>query len=426
MVQWLGQRGKMHPYVTCLNSTLNINARTNFGEYNREEYMKKIAKVSKDYLSWIAELKRRYKSTQIKAAVAVNSAVLEFYWQLGRDICARYTEAKLGNEFYQQLSADLKSDMPEASGLSAQNLKYCGYFYRLYSLNEASPQVVDFSGGTSPQLVDFNKNAVTNASVDLNQQQAIVLMLMQVPWGHHRYIIDKCKGNREKALFYVRRTIQNGWSRATLLNWLSTNLYEREGKAQTNFALTMPSDACDLARQLIKDPQVFEIFDLEEEYQEVNLKKALVAAIERTLLSFGRGVAFVGREYVVELGGEEKQIDLLFYIIPLHRYLIVEVKTEKFEPADLGQLLGYKVMVKHSLNTEGDFEPIGLLVCKDHNRILAQYMIDELKTPLGITDYELKRILPPVERLQAAVKVCGGTSSAHTKAVKKHKEKAKE
>lgn len=179
-------------------------------------------------------------------------------------------------------------------------------------MNEPSPQVGDFSESISPQLVDFNKNADASDAIGLNQQQTIVLMLMQVPWGHHRYIIDKCKGNREKALFYVRRTIQNGWSRATLLNWLSTDLYEREGKAQTNFALTMPSDACDLAKQLIKDPQVFEIFNLEEEFQETNLKKALVAAIERTLLSFGRGVAFVGREYVVELGGEEKQIDLLF------------------------------------------------------------------------------------------------------------------
>ena len=192
----------------------------------------------------------------------------------------------------------------------------------------------------------------------------------------------------------------DSWGGDTLLNWISTDLYEREGKAQTNFALTMPSEECDLAQQLVKDPQIFEVFGLNEEHDEKNLKSASVASIEKTIMSFGRGVAFVGRDFEVELGGEAKQIDLLFYVIPLHRYLIVEVKTAKFEPADLGQLLGYKVMVKHSLNTPGDMEPIGLLICKDHNRSLAEYMMDELKTPLGITDYELKRILPPVEKFE--------------------------
>ena len=348
--------------------------------------MKKVMSVGEDYLAWIADLKRRYKASQIKAAVAVNSALIEFYWNLGKDISEKYPGKRRNVEFFETLSRDLRRELGGGNGLSERNIHYALSFYDLYA--PYLPQVV-----------------ADKAEDDYLPQ--VVAQLISVPWGHHRCIIDKCRGDRERALFYVRRTIQNGWSRAVLLNWLSTDLYEREGRAQTNFALTMPSDECDLAKQLVKDPQVFEIFNLEEEYQETNLKKALVAAIERTLLSFGRGVAFVGREYTVELGGEEKQIDLLFYVIPLHRYLIVEVKTEKFEPADLGQLLGYKVMVKHALNTVGDFEPIGLLVCKDHNRILAQYMMDELKTPLGITDYELKRILPPVEKLQEAVEECG-------------------
>ncbi len=370
--------------------------------------MKKIVKVGEDYLAWIAELKKRYKATQIKAAVAVNSAMIEFYWNLGKDISERYPGKKRGIDFFGKLSRDFLAEIPDATtGLSSANIRYAFRFYALYSYR---PQVVEDKIGSSyrPQVVEDKilPQVVAKTPVTNNAPQ-LVDQLICVPWGHHRYIIDKCKGDREKALFYVRRTIQNGWSRAMLLNWLTFDLYEREGKAQTNFALTMPSDECDLAKQLVKDPQVFELFNLEEEYQETNLKKALVAAIERTLLAFGRGVAFVGREYAVELGGEEKQIDLLFYVIPLHRYLIVEVKTEKFEPADLGQLLGYKVMVKHALNTAGDFEPIGLLVCKEHNRILAQYMMDELKTPLGITDYELKRILPPVEELQEAVRECG-------------------
>ena len=344
-----------------------------------------------DYVKWITELKRRFQATQIKAAIAVNSAMIEFYWDLGRDISARYTQSRLGNDFYRRLSADLKSEMSNVSGLSAQNLKYCQYFYRLYADGMESPQAVDSQKPLSPQVVDGNCRS--------KKLQQLVADLIRIPWGHHRYIIDKCGGNREKALFYVRRTIQNGWSRSVLLNWLSSDLYEREGNAQTNFELTMPSADCDLARQLVKDPQVFEVFGLAQEYNETELKSAIVANIEATLLSLGRGISFVGREYPVDVGNETKLIDLLFYVIPLHRYLVMEVKVDKYEPADLGQLTGYMAMVKHVLNTPLENPPIGVLVCKEHNRVLARFHLEELNQPVGITDYELKKILPTQAQL---------------------------
>lgn len=211
--------------------------------------------------------------------------------------------------------------------------------------------------------------------------------------------VDESENGCSQSLFYIRRTSQNGWSRNSLLNWLSTDLYEREGAAQTNFELTMPSDDCDLARQIVKDPQNFEVFGLSEKYSETELKTSIVANIESTLMSFGKGVAFLGREYPVEVGGETKNIDLLFYIVPLHRYLVVEVKTGKYEPADLGQLSGYLAMIKHVLNTPEDNHPIGLLICKEHNRILAKYHLEELGLPMGITNYQLKRILPTQAQL---------------------------
>ena len=341
-----------------------------------------------DYAAWIAELKQRYRATQIKAAVAVNSALIEFYWNLGKDISERYGRVKgseiYGSRFFIKLSSDLKDGMSEVSGLSPQNIRYCLHFFELYAPADIFPQVVGKSSGV--------------IVADQNFPQ-VVGQLVCVPWGHHRTIIDKCKGDREKALFYVRRTIQNGWSRNSLLNWLSTDLYEREGKAQTNFALTMPSDDCDLARQLVKDPQVFEVFGLKERYDETELKAAIVANIESALLSLGRGISFVGREYPVEIGGETKSIDLLFYVIPLHRYLVMEVKTGKYEPADLGQLTGYMAMAKHVLNTPIENPPIGVLVCKEHNRVLAKFHMEELKSPVGITDYELKKVLPTSAQL---------------------------
>lgn len=321
-----------------------------------------------EYLTWIAELKKRYRATQIKAAVAVNSALIEFYWNLGRDIGEKYArKGAYGADFFNRLSCDLKLSIPESRGFSTQNLRYCLNFYECY-------------------------RGIPNF-------QQLVGELFRVPWGHHVAILDKCKGDCGKALFYVRRTIQNGWSRNVLLNWLAADLYEREGRAQTNFVRTMPSDACDLAQQLVKDPQIFEVFGLREQHDEAELKLAIVANIERTLLSLGRGVAFLGREYPVEIGGETKTIDLLFYVVPLHRYLVMEVKTGKYEPADLGQLSGYLVMAEQSLNTPEDNPPIGVLICREHNRVLAKFHLERLGLPMGITDYEIKKILPTQAQL---------------------------
>ena len=338
-----------------------------------------------DYLHWIGELKKRYRATQIKAAVAVNSAMIEFYWSLGKDISERYPGKRRGLDFFGKLSRDLQQAIPGSGSFSTRNLKYMLAFFEMYAYRQ--------------QLVaDKGSQGYVQQLVADKELRTIVSDLVCVPWGHHVQILSKC-ASREKALFYIRRTIQNGWSRNVLLNWLTSDLYEREGKAQTNFALTMPSDDCDLAKQLVKDPQVFEVFGLKEEHDEADLKAAIVANIERTLLSLGKGVAFLGREYPVEIGGETKNVDLLFYIVPLHRYLVMEVKTSKYEPADLGQLSGYLVMAKHVLNTPEDNPPIGLLVCKDHNRVLAKYHLEELGLPMGITDYALKKILPTQAQL---------------------------
>ena len=369
---------------------------------------KKTTLTTADYCQWIGELKMRYRATQIKAAVAVNSALIEFYWNLGKDISEKYPGKKRGVDFFGRLSRDLSAAIPDSGAFSVRNLKYMLNFYELYAYRQ--------------QLVADKRNGAACNRQQLVADKEIKELatdLICVPWGHHIQILTKCK-SRDQALFYVRRTIQNGWSRNTLLNWLSTDLYECEGKGQTNFALTMPSDDCDLAQQLVKDPQVFEVFGLREQYNEAELKAAIVANIEKTLLSLGKGVAFLGREYPVEIGGETKNIDLLFYIIPLHRYLVMEVKTGKYEPADLGQLSGYMVMAKHVLNTPEDNPPVGMLVCKDHNRVLAKLHLEELGLPMGITDYELKKVLPTQAQLakcyaDAEAQIAATTSAAASK-----------
>lgn len=357
--------------------------------------MNDIAKTP-EYFSWIGELKKRYRATQIKAAVSVNTALLEFYWNLGKDISERYPGKKRDTGFFAVLSADLKSAIPDAKGLSPTNIKYTRYFYELYGTRCYRQQIVD-DNLRGQQLAD-PKNAGDYrpqvADDKSNKPLFVEQLLVQAPWGHHRLIIDKCGDDVAKALFYVRKTVENGWSRNVLAVEIDGDLYSRQGKAVTNFALTMPEPDSDLAQQLTKDPYIFEVQGLAEKYRETELTEAMCNNIVRLLNSMGKGFAFVGREYTVEMQGREYRIDLLFYCIPLHRYFAVEVKTDEFEPSYLGQLQGYVAACDMVLNTPQENPAIGLLVCRGKNAPLAKYLLGKIDMPIGVSDYELLRKVP--------------------------------
>ena len=357
--------------------------------------MKDMEKTA-DYFAWIGDLKKRYRSTQIKAAVSVNAALLEFYWSLGRDINEKYEiEASYGTAFFKKLSVDLKIAIPDASGLSPRNLVYCRDFFCLYASKAISPQVVaelaEPSANLPQGVASYRQQPVGDNGI---VPQFLEQLLVRVPWGHHRIIIDKCGDDIAKALFYVRKTVENGWSRNVLAVEIAGDLYARQGKAVTNFALTMPALDSDLAQQLTKDPYIFEVQGLAEKYRETELTKAMCDNIVRLLNSMGKGFAFVGREHVVELGGKEYRIDLLFYCIPLHRYFAVEVKTDEFEPSYLGQLQGYVAACDMVLNTPQEDPAIGLLVCRGKNAPLAKYLLGKIDMPIGVSDYELLRKVP--------------------------------
>ena len=349
-----------------------------------------------EYFSWIGELKKRYRATQIKAAVSVNTTLLEFYWNLGKDISERYPGKKRDTGFFAVLSADLKSAIPDAKGLSPTNIKYTRYFYELYGTGCYRQQLVDDNlrgqhladqenaGDYRPQVADDKSN----------KPLFVEQLLVQAPWGHHRLIIDKCGDDVAKALFYVRKTVENGWSRNVLAVEIDGDLYSRQGKAVTNFALTMPEPDSDLAQQLTKDPYIFEVQGLAEKYRETELTEAMCNNIVRLLNSMGKGFAFVGREYTVEMQGKEYRIDILFYCIPLHRYFAVEVKTDEFEPSYLGQLQGYVAACDMVLNTPQENPAIGLLVCRGKNAPLAKYLLGKIDMPIGVSDYELLRKVP--------------------------------
>ncbi|MBQ8959255.1 MAG: DUF1016 family protein [Bacteroidales bacterium] len=370
---------------------------------------KSINILDKDYVQWIKELSSRYRRSQIKAAVKVNEEMLRFYWELGRDIVERDAENKYGKRFYATLSKDLENELG-ASGFSVTNLKYSKYFFCLYNevlqsyLNDTGnrPQLADgLSNEIRPQLVDKSKGE-SSLQVGATFIELVMHDMFSIPWGHHRFIIDKCKGDSQKALFYVRQTVENGWSRSMLLNFLDTDLYERQGKALTNFNRTLPEETSDLAQELTKDPYDFAFTGITGRYNERLLKDALLNNITRFLVELGTGFAYVGKEYRLQVGEREQFIDLLFYNLNLSCYVVVEVKIGKFEFADVGQLGGYVVSCNHILRKEGRDNPtIGLLICKEKDRIQAQYALESSSQPLGISEYELEKFYP--EKLEGTI-----------------------
>lgn len=319
--------------------------------------------LESEYKNWISELKTRYQSSQIKAAVKVNSELLKFYWSLGCDIVSKKIESEWGSGFYKKLSFDLSKSIPNVKGFSVTNLKYMKYFYELFQ-NEVE---------NCPQLVDE---------------------FTLIPWGHIRYIIDSCKTDSKKALFFVQKTIENNWSRAVLLNFLDTDLYERQGNAISNFSATLPAIQSELAQQMTKDPYTFDFISISEKYDETELKSALIQNIEKFLLELGKGFAYMGREFRLQVGSEEKFMDMLFYNVNLRCYVVIEVKVEKFEASHLGQLGLYVSAVNHLLKKEGDNPTIGLLICKSKDDVVAQYSLESSAVPIGISEYDLQKLYP--------------------------------
>ena len=353
----------------------------------------------KEYLEWIKDLGTRFRRSQIKAAVKVNEEMLRFYWELGHDIVERDAENHYGSRFFSILSHDLKEATSTTSGLSERNIRYAKDFYLLYNQEVGILQ----QPAAKSDLVDDTKDeeklqqpaAKSNDTILPQLVEQIKSEIFSVPWGHHMLLIDKCKNAPQKALFFVHQTMQNGWSRNMLLNFLDTDLYERQGKALTNFSRTLPDETSDLAQELTKDPYDFAFTGITGKYNERLLKDKLLNNITQFLVELGTGFAYVGKEYRLQIGDTENFIDLLFYNLNLSCYVVIEVKIGKFEFADAGQLGGYVVACNHILKKEGRDNPtIGILICKEKDSLVAQYALEASSQPLGISEYELAKLYP--------------------------------
>jgi predicted nuclease of restriction endonuclease-like (RecB) superfamily len=311
-----------------------------------------------DYKRWLAELKQRVEAARVRAATSVNRELVTLYWQIGREILDRQQREGWGAGVIDQLARDLKAAFPDMRGFSPRNLKY------MRALAQAWPDV------------------------EFVQQPAA-----QLPWFHLCTLLDKVK-DQEQRSWYADKTLEHGWSRQVLTMQIETAAHARAGSAVTNFKETLPPPQSDLARDALKDPYIFDFLGLTEDAQERDIEQALTRHITRFLLELGAGFAFVGRQYRLDVGGDEFFIDLLFYHLKLRCYVVVELKTTPFRPEYAGQLNFYLSAIDAQVKAPDDQPTIGLLLCKEKNRFVAEYALRGVAKPMGVAEYQLLRQVP--------------------------------
>ena len=368
--------------------------------------MSKLIHINKDYAAWIGELKLRIRQSQIKAAVKVNTELLQLYWQLGRDIVEKQKNAKWGDGFLKQLSQDLSAEFPEMKGFSLRNIERIRKWYIEYK------DVFPIATQPVPQLEGSSKTAqVVSQFQTEDVSQVVTRQIRQdffsVPWGHHILIMQRCK-DMDMALFYIQQTVENNWSR-TVLDWqIDSNLYERKGKAISNFKRTLPTPQSDLAQQITKDPYVIDIMGVRQEMQERELEEHLDSHISKYLLELGKGFTYYGHQVPLRVGNDDFYIDQLFYHVRLHCYVVIELKATAFKPDHIGQLNFYVTAVNNLMRTAQDNPTIGLLICKDKKDVVAEYTLQGVDSPIGVSSVEIfdkltedfKSALPSIEDIE--------------------------
>ena len=310
------------------------------------------------YADWLHELKSRIHTAQQRATLAVNRELVLLYWQIGRDILARQAMQGWGAKVIERLAQDLRTAFPDMKGFSRANLMYMRAFAQAWPDETIVQQAVG-----------------------------------QLPWGHNLVLLTRLKDTQQR-LAYAQSAIEYSWSRNMLDIHIETRLLERSGQAITNFDVSLPKPQSDLARESLKDPYRFDFLGLTEEAQEREIEHALVKHVTEFLLELGAGFAFVGRQVLLDVGGDEFFIDLLFYHLKLRCYVVIELKGGKFKPEHLGQLGFYLTAVDAQIKHPQDGPTIGLLLCKSKNKVVAEYALRDNTQPLGIAEYKLLESLP--------------------------------
>ncbi len=337
-----------------------------------------------DYQDWLKSIKQRIHAARMKAALAANGELIALYYDIGAQIVDRESHAEWGSGFIDAFSRDLRQAFPEVGGFSAKNLRYCRAFFRFYCDPAIWQQAV----------------AKLRESPWAGMENQLAALLTNIPWGHHIQIFSKCR-SVDEARFYIAQTLEQGWSRDVLALQLKSDLYVRAGKAVTNFSRTLPVPQSDLAQQTLKDPYTFDFMAMTAPYNERDVERQLTQHITQFLLELGKGFAFIGRQYHLEVAGNDYYIDLLFYHVTLKCYVVVELKNRKFIPEYAGKLNFYLSAVDSLLKRDDDQPTIGLLLCRDKNNIEVEFALRDMNKPMGVSEYTLVEALP--ENLKGAL-----------------------
>lgn len=333
-----------------------------------------------EYKDWLFALKNKIQITQQKAVISVNKELIKLYFFIGKELCVKQQEADWGDKVLDQVSKDLKNSFPQMKGFSITNLKYMRSFYKFYSDKSIGQQLVD-------QLDDFPQGS-GNEGYIFGQQ-----LVDQIPWGHNILIFTKSKTIKEAA-FYIQQTISNNWSRDTLALQVKSNLYQRQGSAITNFEHTLSQPQSDLAQQTIKDPYVFDFLTLTKEVKEKDIENQLLNHVSKFLLELGKGFAFIGKQYHLELAEQDYYMDLLFYHVTLKCYVVIELKNSRFKPEFAGKLNFYLSAVDDILKQDSDKPSIGMLLCRDKNNVEVEFALRGMSQPMGVSEFNLTETIP--------------------------------
>jgi len=363
--------------------------------------MTKELESNKDYIKWLGDIKNQIRSSQQRASLKVNQELLSLYWYIGEALANKQTE--WGDKFIDSLARDLKVEFPDVKGFSKSNLKYMRRWFEYYSERmEISQQAVDqlelsndFS--ISQQAVDqLSENKIVQQAVaqnDDNKTLKFLALLFSIPWGHHIAIFTKTT-TPEESLFYITKTIQNNWSRNILKTQIESDLYNRQGKALNNFQVTLPTPDSDLAQQMLKNPYNFDFLTLAEDAKEREFERALIQHIKKFLLELGKGFAYVGNQYNLNVEGDDFFLDLLFFNYNLNCFVIFELKVGDFKPEFAGKLNMYVNTVNDKVKLDHHKDTIGVLLCKTPNKTVIEYSIKNINAPIGVSDYDIKKALP--------------------------------
>lgn len=339
----------------------------------------KPVKLPTDYAALLADIKQRVRHAQTRAVLAVNAEMIRLYWEIGALIAGRQKNEGWGAGVIPRLAHDLHNELPEEKGFSERNIKRMLAFYREYPHLEFVPQ------------------AVAQIEADPTVSQAVALfppeLFLSLPWGHHAELMAKVKDPSTRQ-WYMQAAIANGWSRSILVMQIESAAHNRQGRATTNFVQRLPSPDSDLVQQTLKDPYLFDFLTLESSFHERELETGLIAHLEKFLLELGQGFAFVGRQYHLDIGEQDFYIDLLFYHLKLRRFVVIDLKRGDLKPEYAGKMNFYCNAVDDKLRHETDKPTIGLILCQQPNRVLAEYALRGVDKPIGVSSYELTRALP--------------------------------